>query len=32
MFASKDAVASVDPDGDHAVERTVLVCPVEMEV
>src|SRR5712671_4890377 len=32
MFASKDAVARVNPDGDHAIPRTVLVCPVEMEV
>jgi hypothetical protein len=32
MLASKDAVASVDPEGDHAMARTVLVCPVGMEV
>lgn len=32
ILASKDAVASVEPDGDHAIPRTVLVCPVGMEV
>jgi hypothetical protein len=32
IFASKDAVASVDPDGDQATPRTVLVCPVGMDV
>jgi hypothetical protein len=32
MFESKDAVASDDPEGDHATARTVLVCPVGMEV
>ena len=32
IFASKDAVASVEPDGDHATPRTVFVCPVGMDV
>jgi hypothetical protein len=32
MFESKDAVASDDPEGDHATARTVLVCPVGMDV
>ena len=32
MLASKDAVARVFPDGDHATARTVLVCPVGIVV
>ena len=32
MLASKDAVASVLPEGDHATARTVLVCPVGIVV
>ncbi len=32
MLASKDAVASVWPEGDQATARTVLVWPVAMEV
>jgi hypothetical protein len=32
MLASNDAVASADPEGDHATARTDLVCPVGMEV
>jgi hypothetical protein len=31
MLASNDAVASADPEGDHATVRTDLVCPVGME-
>lgn len=30
MFASKEAVARVSPDGAHATARTVLVCPVDI--
>jgi hypothetical protein len=30
ILASKDAVASVFPEGAHATARTVLVCPVGM--
>jgi hypothetical protein len=32
MFASNDAVARADPEGDHATARTDLVCPVGMDV
>lgn len=32
MFESNDAVASVFPEGDHAIARTVFVCPVGMVV
>ena len=30
IFASKEAVARVSPDGAHATARTVLLCPVDI--
>jgi hypothetical protein len=32
MLESNEAVASVFPDGAHAMARTVLLCPVGMDV